>query len=69
MKARYKIIKKRQRETGSEGGSQWPYYVLMDDLLRNDLAINPNNVAEVGAAGFKRIQRAPVIFPPFELIY
>lgn len=64
MKARYKIIKTRQRETGTEGGSRWQYYDLMDDLLRNDLAVNPNNVAEVGAAGFNRIQREPVNIQP-----
>lgn len=60
MKATYKRIKTLQRQTG-EGGSQWPYLEQMDDLLRNDVAVNPNNVAEVGAAGFNRIQRAQVI--------
>ncbi|EFX63761.1 hypothetical protein DAPPUDRAFT_335016 [Daphnia pulex] len=57
MKAQYKNIKKRNGQTGRGGPPSWPYFDTMDELLRHDLAVNPQNIAEIGAAGINYIPR------------
>lgn len=57
LKATYKTIRKRLGQTGGGGEISWPYFDVMDDLLKNDAAVNPNNIAEAGAAGFNRIRQ------------
>ena len=61
LKTRYLAIKKRLSQTGSGGEPTWPYFSLMNELLRRNVAVNPNNIAEAGAAGFNRIRRNQVI--------
>ena len=51
MKTTYKTIKMRQQQSGSGGESRWPYFQKMHDLLRNDVAVNPDNIVEAGASG------------------
>jgi hypothetical protein len=60
MKTTYKTIKMRQQQSGSGGESRWPYFQKMHDLLRNDVAVNPDNIVEAGASGFNRIRRRAV---------
>jgi hypothetical protein len=60
LKTRFKIIKTKNGQTGNGRGPTWPYYDKMDDLFRNDVAVNPNNIVEAGAAGFNRIRRRAV---------
>ncbi len=62
MKAQYKNIKKRNGKTGRGGPPSWPYFDTMDELLRHDVAVNPQNIAEIGAAGFNYIPRRAVRF-------
>ena len=62
MKAQYKNIKKRIGKTGRGGPPKWPYYETMEELLRHDVAVNPQNIVEIGAAGFNYIPRRAVIF-------
>ena len=56
LKATYRAIKTRSRQTGEAGGPRWPYFALFDDLFRNDAAINPENILEAGT-GYNRIGR------------
>ena len=51
MKAQYKNLKKRIGKTGRGGPPKWPHYETMDELLRHDVAVNPENIVEIGAAG------------------
>ncbi len=60
MKATYMKSKAAREKTGAEGGSKWPYYDLMDSLLRKNHAINPDNILEAGACGFNKIRRKKV---------
>ena len=62
MKAQYKNIKKRNGRTGRGGPPTWPYYDTMDKLLRHDVAVNPQNIAEIGAAGLNYIPRRVIRF-------
>lgn len=57
LKTRFKIIKKRRGKTGSAGEPTWPYYHHMEELLRNDKTIHPDNLIEAGAGGFNRVRR------------
>jgi hypothetical protein len=57
MKAQYKNIKKRNGKTRRGGPPSWPYFDTMDKLLRHDVAVNPQNIAEIEAAGFNYIPR------------
>jgi hypothetical protein len=59
LKRKYPSLKTTSQQTGRQGPTTWPYYDLFDDLLRNDRAINPNNILEVGA-GWNRIRRREV---------
>ncbi len=56
MKATLRTIKLRLGKTGAAGGTKLPYFEVMSNLLGHDVAINPNNIAEAGAAGFNRIR-------------
>lgn len=60
MKSQYKNIKKRIGQTGTGRPPTWPYYDEMDELLRHDVAVNPQNIVEMGAAGFNYIPRRAV---------
>ncbi len=65
LKTRYKTIQARSHQTGSGGEcrqSNWPYFAKMHDLLRNGVAVNPDNVYEIGAARFNWIRRRQVRF-------
>jgi hypothetical protein len=62
MKAQYKNIKKRNGRTGRRGPPTWPYYDTMDKLLRHDVAVNPQNIAEIGAARLNYIPRRVIRF-------
>ncbi len=57
LKARYKQIQSRQKSTGAAGETKWPFWNAMDDLLRKDDAVNPDNIIEAGAAGYRAIKR------------
>jgi hypothetical protein len=57
LKARYKQIQSRQKSTGAAGETKWPFWNAMDDLLRKDVAVNPDNIIEAGAAGYRAIKR------------
>lgn len=53
LKATYKTIKKRLGQTGRGAGEiSWPYFDVMDDLLKNDAAVNPNNIARTKKISF-----------------
>ena len=45
-----------------EGPPTWPYYDTIDKLLRHDVAVNPQNIAEIGAAGLNYIPRRVIRF-------
>ncbi|EFX62192.1 hypothetical protein DAPPUDRAFT_252409 [Daphnia pulex] len=57
MKAQYKNIKKRNGKTGRGEPPSWPYFDTMDKLLRHYVAVNPQKIAEIEAAGFNYIPR------------
>jgi hypothetical protein len=62
MKAQYKNIKKRNGKTGRGGPPSWPYFDKMDELLRHDVAVYPQKISEIEAAGFNYIPRRAVRF-------
>lgn len=51
MTATFKKIKKRTRESGGGPPPSWPYYEKMEELTQFDVAVNPKNILQCGAAG------------------
>lgn len=62
MRTTYESIIYRLSRTGGGGESRWLYFDQMHELLKNDVAVNPDNIVEAGAAGFNRIRRHSVNF-------
>ena len=60
MREQYLNIKKRNGRTGSGPPPTWPNFGTMDELLQHDLAINPQNIVEMGANNFNFIPRRAV---------